>query len=109
MESDHNSGQYRSQIWTVNDVSNPTENSDCHELQNYYDKKLLSHLLPLRVGKRGIASAQRPAFADDVNGGSQYKDSNDIEKHDDNGRECMGYPETPTKPTHTKHPWHQRC
>ena len=50
MEPDHNSGQYRSQIRAVNDVSDHTENCDCREFQNNYDNKLLSHPLCPWVG-----------------------------------------------------------
>jgi hypothetical protein len=50
MESDHNSGQYRSQIWAVNDVSDHTENCDCREFQNNYDNNLLPHPWCPRVG-----------------------------------------------------------
>jgi hypothetical protein len=40
MESDHDSGQRRSQVWTVKDVSNRAQDSDCGKFQNDYDNKL---------------------------------------------------------------------
>ncbi len=41
MESDHDSGQNRSQVWTMKHVSGRTENCDCRKFEDDYDKELL--------------------------------------------------------------------
>ncbi len=43
MESDHGSGQDRSQVWTMKGVSDHTENCDCRKFQNNYANKLFVH------------------------------------------------------------------
>jgi hypothetical protein len=50
MESDHGSGQDRSQVWTMKGVSDHTENCDCRKFQNNYANKLFVHPLRQRVG-----------------------------------------------------------
>ncbi len=46
MESDHDSGQDRNQVWTMKGVSDRSENCDCRKFHNNYADELFVH--PLR-------------------------------------------------------------
>lgn len=50
MESDDDSGQDRSQVRTVKEVSGRTENCNCRKFQNDYDNKLLVDPFYPRIG-----------------------------------------------------------
>jgi hypothetical protein len=53
MESDHDSGQDRSQVWTMKHVSGRTENCDCRKFKDDYDKNCLLILFIRASGDAG--------------------------------------------------------